>query len=872
MPDKRLNRILPVLLLVGVALAIAATAAARGGAQPVALFCVTFAAAFLGMLLAALVSLRALGAQGERRQERPQRQDVAAAEAAPTVQAAPEGATKATDDADDTPTAEGDTPAPVAGEGDGTPEPPDASPEPEMPLPEDVAPAGGEAQIADLAEPAFDFPAFEQGLVGADDPVSYLRQTVGDIRTREAADEASEGTVASASSFERYLARRLVEAGLLNPQPELPRLGVVMPHRSDTFYIRVYAQSISLAAAMRVLRIESALNSALFAWRHFRESLDDVTMEGLFGFDQALTASICAQMEGSRIGLPPEGDEPDGEWAVRHAISDAIETVQLPHRLTASFRTNVAQGNVAIQVDLTHSFLFPTSAYVEGVGVVSTTSDMRRIAASHYALRLGILLAACAFRSSRRIERVWVAGVIDGPAGHRCYYTVRFDRGEFLRIDLSRVDDPVQVYLDAGANLHIMGPKDGSFTYDGYYVHDRAILLPVQQDFSLEDEQFCPKARYEPVALSSRPLHAEQAEALGTTHVSGLAISEDAERSRVADDIALHLTSSTEKNVRTILDLAGNDADLSVRDAAERTVAKLIAGQLPEDDPLAVREEFAHGDALTQAVLRAQEELESRDFAAVTSRLLAALAPIDGSGAYTDTSTIVYRAFSSYVERALYNRINAQDTRTVLLVPDAYLEAHVMLCLSILGDQGDAQEALAHARRACQVAPLDMRTNLNLIACLELTGDLKAASSQCRDLLRYAYLPQAIAFGYYRMAGLEWSDGQRDSAQACYQRCMRIMPQTAPLVGIELASLVGGDVSQIEDAMSDERIDELLSRRDIPVAPTAEVQRIIREGVQASLDAEVFPVAKSFVNVMGALSGDDVVLGIVRSLEDEPDR
>ena len=54
-----------------------------------------------------------------------------------------------------------------------------------------------------------------------------------------------------------------------------------------------------------------------------------------------------------------QGIDPDGEWAVRHAISQAIESFQLPYRLVANFRSNVADGNVAIEVQLTPGDVFP---------------------------------------------------------------------------------------------------------------------------------------------------------------------------------------------------------------------------------------------------------------------------------------------------------------------------------------------------------------------------------------------------------------------------------------------------------------------------------------------------------------------------------
>ena len=42
--------------------------------------------------------------------------------------------------------------------------------------------------------------------------------------------------------------------------------------------------------------------------------------------------------------------------------------------------------------------------------------------------------------------------------------------------------------------------------------------------------------------------------------------------------------------------------------------------------------------------------------------------------------------------------------------------------------------------------------------------------------------------------------------------------------------------------------------------------------MSAALDAEVFPVAKSFLIALGAMHRNDVFYGVLRSLEDEPDR
>ena len=63
-----------------------------------------------------------------------------------------------------------------------------------------------------------------------------------------------------------------------------------------------------------------------------------------------------------------------------------------------------------------------------------------------------------------------------------------------------------------------------------------------------------------------------------------------------------------------------------------------------------------------------------------------------------------------------------------------------------------------------------------------------------------------------------------------------------------------------------------LLEADVPLAPTEHVSEIFFEGLRASLDQEIFPVARDFMSNLGTMSRDDVYFGILRSLEDAPDR
>ena len=72
------------------------------------------------------------------------------------------------------------------------------------------------------------------------------------------------------------------------------------------------------------------------------------------------------------------------------------------HGSADTFRSNVADGNVAIEVQLTPGDVFPEECISREMGDhrIPATRQMRRMRASDYALRLAILLAASAFRAS----------------------------------------------------------------------------------------------------------------------------------------------------------------------------------------------------------------------------------------------------------------------------------------------------------------------------------------------------------------------------------------------------------------------------------------------------------------------------------------
>lgn len=752
-------------------------------------------------------------------------------------------------------------------------------------------------------------------LLHADDAIAELKHLVGNIRTKEAHAADGEGTAPDAVSS--YLARGLDEAGLFAADADLPDVTVIRPSRSKTFYLRVDEAQVAWPDMVRVLAIEGALNRALFAWEHLSAEAEDAeaaldaqalalkapedgqadgtdssaspadtadtaittdtaiptepealagtpddagvalstgtpTIEDCYRFNQALVSSIAAQVGTDPI---PHASMSDvmGEWGVRQSISAGIETFRLPLRLVANFRVNLMGGDAAIVTKFVPAGAQPASVWSEELGrIVPASHQMREMEATSYALRCVLLLASHAFRCSRRLCHVFVAVVLDTPTRHACLLTGDVVREALRELDLARSFDAVAACRQLGLTFKL---QDGALT-------------EVEQGFSLDDERFCPSTRFATVDLSSRLLPRFEANLLGATRVSDLAINENAHRSEVARELFRELTPSTEKNVREILGLTSRDSDPSVVDAGRRTARALIDGSLSDDDAYGMEDEFVDGDELTRACQRASQLLERNSAHEAVGVLTDALAPIDALDTYTDTDTVVWREFTSYVARTLFNRLLAKPGVTVRLVPNAYFGAQLLMATALMLD-GKTEAALGFARRAQDLNPLDMSGTLRATRCLEILGRQDEAARELRHYLAYAFDPQGIGTCYYRLAFMEWHLGNLDVADACYQKAVVSQASCSGAAMLELQTMRAMTATK---GVEPKQVEKVLEEADVPLAPTEKVVGVLVEAAQAATDAEVFPVARSFATLLGALSGDDVMRGVVNSLEREPDR
>ena len=564
-----------------------------------------------------------------------------------------------------------------------------------------------------------------------------------------------------------------------------------------------------------------------------------------------MARSIVAQAGevAGRVGAPALG-----EWEVRHAISLGIESLRLPYRLTTRLRVNVARGVAAFEVDLVPPSAWVDTAFVDGLGIVPATAAMRRRAASDYNARLALLLAELALDACPQLSEVWVAGVVDTATDHACYYSVRIGRALLERLGPDPAASPLAALGAAGAEIDA----------DGVSLH------PVRQGFTLDDEELCPPQRYEPPELSDRVLFGDRPRALGCERVLDLGVDEAARRRAVARELTRDLGTSTADNVAAILEAARRDGSPDVDEAAHRCLRGLIDGTL-DDDPLAIEEAFVAGDDLTRACGRARELLGERDVDGAARLAEEALLPVDGLGTYDGADGTRWLSFASPTERVLYNRLVAPPGERAALMPPAYPEAHTIAAVCDLA-RGRADEALAHARRASEVAPLSPQAVLNLAQCLEAAGDVDGAEQELARMLSLAHDAESVGVGYLQMAQLQWQRGRVLAAQACYQRATRHLGAPALVAGLAVVALIGHVGASAGGELTAEQADSVLLAAGIPLAPTEAVAGALLEGARAATDAELFGVARDLTRSLCALSRDDVTYGILRSLEDEPDR
>ncbi|NEG95640.1 tetratricopeptide repeat protein [Bifidobacterium sp. SMB2] len=111
-------------------------------------------------------------------------------------------------------------------------------------------------------------------------------------------------------------------------------------------------------------------------------------------------------VHGGRLRRAPR-DANGSEWVYRQTFSSLVRKLRLPYRFDVEFRSNLAEGNVAIGFTTAGTSMMPSTRYDETRREWVTLTDAERASFGvDYNLRVGLMLAALAFGVDSHVSHV----------------------------------------------------------------------------------------------------------------------------------------------------------------------------------------------------------------------------------------------------------------------------------------------------------------------------------------------------------------------------------------------------------------------------------------------------------------------------------
>ena len=286
-------------------------------------------------------------------------------------------------------------------------------------------------------------------------PMGAIRRSVGDmIQARSHGQRVS--------GLEDLFADLMREAGALSPVSGLEAIHGAEPlHLYASSYSGAYFLSwdngLEFTAALAALRIEGNLNrfAAVSAWLERNARLGTLPTEDSINrvqatrLDQALlddpaivallrpgdystrfdpleddgrtainamvdkaaaTAAMVRQQapQALPVRADGQGQEPvRSEWVYRQTLAMLVRSLRLPFRFDAEFRSNLAQGQVALAFTAAGRTMMPSSRYEDQSRAWRDLDEGERSAMSaDYNLRVGLMMAALAFGVDPAVREV----------------------------------------------------------------------------------------------------------------------------------------------------------------------------------------------------------------------------------------------------------------------------------------------------------------------------------------------------------------------------------------------------------------------------------------------------------------------------------
>ena len=247
---------------------------------------------------------------------------------------------------------------------------------------------------------------------------------------------------------------------------------------------------------------------------------------------------------------------------------------------------------------------------------------------------------------------------------------------------------------------------------------------------------------------------------------------------------------------------------------------------------------------------------------------------------------MVHRNFDNYPSRVLYNLARkdgvsavvadqrefgagdfgaADHERKVVLVPDSLLHCHMEASKLLEHSFAGVDGALAHAKRAVELAPTAAAPRCLLARMYMLMGDMASSTKTLNAALALATQPNEIAVAYYQLAYTRWKSGDARTGAACYVKSISTSPIMVTQAAIELQDLLGQEGVKLP---ARDELDDVLRAAGVPLAPDGKVLDILVLAARKAVDAGVFPVGRSLLATRLNYKPDDALMGVYRSLLD----
>lgn len=533
------------------------------------------------------------------------------------------------------------------------------------------------------------------------------------------------------------------------------------------------------------------------------------------------------------------------DWLIRSTICNAAECIRTPFRVVMSLRVNIDSGLVVFDLEIPRP----------GCMAIFTPDPSVQIGlARAYAIRLAVLLGRHAFSASELVARVVVNC---HEQGHdETLVSLDINRPMLGSLRKAAKDSSIETGFPSDAKIR------ASFE-DGWFV-------PIEPFVSLRDAEATPaRSRIFP-ELDQRLAPEAIARTCHAKRICDLGINENAGRVSAWQSIYNQLGSTTEKAVSTLKAARDSASDITVAEACNRTMQALVNGEADLENLDRMATLFVDGSSLDKALDRAvgllNDEEGHQDPEAALRILQTALDPIDSMGVYLDDETSVYRYFGSVSERIHHNRVIDEGGREIKLVPDAYYNAHSNASIA-LGMMEHHAEALEHADICLRLAPTSTHATMRKVRILESQSRIYEAADLIIAALRHAVTPRDAAICHYRLAYMEWKLGREDLAAACYVRSLHWDTEMSAPAREELDDLI--DAMSADKPPTSEQAEALLAREGIPLGCVRTDEERTLAAAVACMDGGALISARPLMAALYAMTNDDVVISVYRSLNVE---